>query len=310
MTPRTQFICARRWSRSAGLTCLLALSAAPQAGAVAAPAEPAIAADVRVPEAKVTLEARHLPLSQVLAEVKKQTGANLTIAAGTFAHEPKLTLSVTTMPLRECMESLAKLYDVVWQAAGANAFELRLSGLSEDEKALRHMGSAYNYWAWPFDDGRRPEYLPPRAAPDWKALVDDNLDLNAITTTGVPLADAPTELQQATRTEIEHKVAADLLLDTLLLNAAHGPLSISTARTPGLSGYILNQGKRNEKKFLHPNPLNVDITNKDGVSLGRFYLRPPTRGRELLSEHDVFPWVDPNAPLTKAAPQAAPQEGK
>ncbi len=277
--------------------------------ATAAPAEAVIPVDAVVPQAKVTLEARRLPLSQVLAEVKKQAGANLTMGEGTFAREPKLTLSVTEMPLREWMESLGALYDVVWQEAGPNTFALHPSEHSEKEKVLRHIGTSYNFWNWPAFDGHRPEYLPGRG-PDWKALVDHNLDLKAITTTGVPLADAPAELQQAVHAVIEQDVAKDLLSDTVLLNAANGPLRITVARPPGSGGYTIHAGQRNAKRVSVPLPLAVNILDPYGQTVGRFYSLPSSRGSELLNERELFPPTNPAAPPAAVGQQAEQQGGR
>jgi len=309
---------ARREFRRVGAACLLALSlgAAFSSRALCAdePPSPArdgvLAADAVVPEAKLTLEARRLPLSQVLAAVKQQTGAELTVAEGTFAREPKMTMAVSEMPLREWMESLAKLYDVKWQAAGPKSFQMKPSQISQGERGVRHMGSWFNAWAWPFEDEKRPKYLPPRVVPDWKGLVDNNLDLQAITTTGVPLAGAPAELQQAVRDSVQREVALRLLYESLLLNAAHEPLSLSVARPPGTSGYVLNPGRRDEKSFLSPNPVSVDVNSWDGKTVGRFDFRPPSRGRELLSEWALFPPEGMAPAQAAAAPQGEPEGGR
>jgi hypothetical protein len=188
--------------------------------------ESGLAADVVVPDAKITLEARRLPLREVVAAVAKQTKVALTIAPDTFDREPKLTLALTQMPLREWMESLATLYDVRWESNGPDAFRLQASGRSEGARGLRRMGTEYNYWNWSYRQAQRPDYLPARAVPDWKGMVDDNLDLNALNTTGVPFTAAPPELQKQVRATVEHHIATELLLNALRLDLARGPLSL------------------------------------------------------------------------------------
>jgi hypothetical protein len=203
-----------------------------------------------LPNSNITLEAHRLPLGEVMAAVRKQTGVTFSIAPATFLKEPKLTLAITELPLREWMESLAEMYGARWEAIGDNSFRLQSAGLSETEKGLKRIGSWYNYWRWSFQEGKRPDYLPQPVVPDWKDLVDNNLDLKAIATTGVSFTDAPPELQQAVREVVERSNAIELLTDALLLNATKGPLYIFVERPDGESGFILNAGKRNEKEFL------------------------------------------------------------
>lgn len=306
-TSRTRPLTTRRWK--IGAFCLLALCCAFPVMAAEEPnvipggaAGAIIAPDANVPQASVTLEARRLPLSQVLVEVKKQTGVDLTSAEGTFAREPKVTMAVSEMPLREWMESLGALYEVAWRSTGPNAFQMRPSGRSQNGIGVRHIGTAYNYWGRPAYDGRRPEYLPARVAPDWKALVDNNLDLEAITTTGVPLAQAPAELQRAVRAAIEQDVAQDLLFNTVLVNTVKGPISIRVARPPGGLEYVFKPGQRNEKRVSTAFPLSADINDVYGQTLGRLDFQPSSRGRELLNDPTLFAPSDPV--LAQAAPPA------
>lgn len=289
---------------TAGATMAAESKPAPPTNAIL---ESGLAAGLAVPEVKVTLEARRLPLRQVLAAVEKQTKVALTVAPDTFIQEPKLTLAVMQMPLREWMESLATLYDVRWEASGPGAFELQSSGRSEVARGLRRMGTEYNYWAWPFQRAHRPDYLPERIAPDWKGLVDNNLDLKTLNNTGVPLTDAPPELQQAVRAVVEHDIATKLLLDALLLDVAKGPLAISFAKPPGGAGWTVNKGRRNEKSSFTPYSVSADISGRYGVGVGRVELRPPSGGRELLNDPGLFAPLNPNAPnLTQVA---APAQG-
>ncbi len=305
------------WKRL-GTTLLLALSAMAVAGGVTIAAEepgPAdgvqasIAADAVVPDAKVTLEARRLPLSEVLAAISRQSKTALAIAPDAFAKEPRVTMAVSQMPLREWMESLATLYDARWEATGVAAFRLQSAGYSENQKGVRHMGSWYEYWEWPDQQAKRPAYLPRHAAPDWKGLVDNHLDLDAVTTAGVPFVNAPAELQQAARAAVESQVANGLLWNAMLLNAAKGPLTISVARPAGgLTVTSQNKAGRVTRTIHTPSPLAADILLGGVVLVEQFDFRPATRGRELLDDRSLFKQLDPNAP-GRGQVQAPAQNG-
>jgi hypothetical protein len=127
----------RRWERGLFLGLLLTMLAA-RAIATPDPAPDPGAADARL-ERKVSLKLARSPLSEIAAELRRQTGVPLT-ASAEVADEPAVVF-VTDLPLREVMDQLAKLFDYRWARSGeAPAYSYRLRQERESaqaEQALR-----------------------------------------------------------------------------------------------------------------------------------------------------------------------------
>lgn len=261
--------------------------------------EAGLSADAMVPNVPISVEAKRLPLSVLLNQVQEQSKVGLTIAPDTFPSEPKVTLAVAQMPLREWMDALAKLYDVRWAATGENKFELRTAGRTVEARDLRRMGPEYNYWGRSYMQNQRPEYLPPRAQPAFKNLVDDNLDLEALNKTGVAWKDVSPELQKAVRENVEHQIAFEWLLDALATDVAHGPLTVNFAKPPG--GLGLTAGK---KTMFTPFPVEAMVNGRYGVNVLKIDMVPSRRGRQFLQNQSVSA---AQAPTVNGVVQPLPQ---
>lgn len=249
---------------------------------------------IAVPDATITLEARRLPLPEVLAAVEKQGGVTLQIAPGTFARAPKLTMAVAQMPLREWMDTLAKLYDVRWQANGAQTFALQTCGRDELAHDIRLVGELYNYeWDWFYRDGM-PDYLKGRPVFPWKQVVDDNLDLAALNAKGVDLSTTPAELQQAVRHDIERQVAVQVLEWYRQLDGATDPLTIAFAKPPGGTSITDVDGPRAGTTVFTPHPVTADIRNHFNMTIMNFRMAPSQRGRDFFDDPmNALPDVNP-----------------
>ena len=253
-----------------------------------------VAKAVVVPDTKITLETRSLPLPQVLSAVQKQSGVTLSITPGTFAREPKVTMAVTQMPLREWMNALGNLYDVRWVANGPGSFEVRSTGRDALASALRTIGMVYDYNGEWYLAGGMPNYLASRPTFPWKQTVDENLDIAALNNQGVEWKDVPPDLQKAVREAVKRRIARDVLGQYRQLDGATGPLTITFAKRPG--GLTVTNGYNGKSKFT-PYPVEATIIDHNGMAVTKLDMVPSARGRDLL--------VDPHAGLRQMA--AAPQ---
>ena len=149
--------------------------------------------------AKITLQAKRQPLSEVLATLSAQSG--IALDGGELATTKRVTLSVRDMELRDAMASLEELYQADWQVQGENQYQLRPRTLLPWQRTLAQLGnlSLWGYyrtdWSRPF----APPYLTAEYAFDWEGLLK-KMDIKAVSSPeGVPLSTLPPELQAELR---------------------------------------------------------------------------------------------------------------
>ena len=149
--------------------------------------------DVTALQAKVSLEARQMPLSDLLAELKKQSGVAFAVADAFPASQTLLTLRLNQTPLASLMGSLSRIYGVRWNEENG-VWMLRAS----DKDAL-HLAVARTVGA---DGYLMPEKQLRRAQEqaDLVAEIYDSVEPEAWQAPdGVPLNKLPAELQQRLR---------------------------------------------------------------------------------------------------------------
>lgn len=146
----------------------------------------------------VTLEAKRMPLADVLKSFGKQSGA--TLDGGAFAARP-VTLGVRDMSLRDAMSVLERLYDATWQRTGDRAYALQAVDRPDWQKQLARMGCAacWGYWRDPFMRQAAPPYLSLDELPDWPALIAEVGVEKLQAPEGVAFADLPEHVQSALR---------------------------------------------------------------------------------------------------------------
>ncbi len=86
-------------------------------------------------QAKVSLEAKSLPLGELLALLQKQSGVNLRAAAGSPANEVRVTARIKEMPLWNLLAALSRLYGVEWNTSGPK--EYTMHGSSREKLSVR-----------------------------------------------------------------------------------------------------------------------------------------------------------------------------
>lgn len=93
----------------------------------------------------VTLTAERRPLTEVLAEVHKQTDVQLVVSGDAKAAEPLLTARVRAMPLSQWMQALQRLYGFQWQAGAHGAWNATLPDYQSLSSQLQRVGEPYYY---------------------------------------------------------------------------------------------------------------------------------------------------------------------
>jgi hypothetical protein len=99
-------------------------------------------------QAKMSFEAKRQPLAELLAELQKQSGVKLTLAAD--APQVRVTAYVQELSQAEDMNALTRLYGTKWSRDAENTYTLHGSGLSELEQTLIKVGDVnaaeYRFW--------------------------------------------------------------------------------------------------------------------------------------------------------------------
>ena len=191
---------------SGGLLCSLTMicSPLPTKGQEAAPAKPAatmtldkatLQKDIAL-QATISLEARRMPLSELLAAAQKQSGIILKAAADSPATRALMTARLKDVTLASLMTSLSRIYDVRWTKEGGgytmhgsdkDALSYRLiryqgldaSGFQDREAANRE------------DDALAEEIVNSLDREAWK------------TPEGVPVTELPEDVQDRLRGRFE-----------------------------------------------------------------------------------------------------------
>lgn len=195
-----------------------AQEAAPQAEA---PVAPAIA--VTTPDAarawrndarlntKISLEAKRMPLAQVLDALSKQSGVALD--GGALSATKRVTLSVTDMDAREVMTALEDLYQATWQPRGeaAGGYVLQARAMLPWQRNLAQLGNIH-YWGFYRTNGDRsyaPPYLTRRYAFGWDALMNELGEEPLQSPQGVLFSSLPPatqkEIRRVTSWEVQHQ---------------------------------------------------------------------------------------------------------
>ena len=157
--------------------------------------------------AKITLQAKRMPLSEVLAALSQQSGITLNGGATT----KRVTLSVHDMELREAMVALEDLYQADWQAQGEKGYLLHQREMLPWQRNLAQLGNIddWGYYRTRWSRSFAPPYLTTTYAYDWQELLD-SLDRQALESPeGVPFSSLPPEMQseirRVTSWEIKHQ---------------------------------------------------------------------------------------------------------
>ncbi len=187
------------WSQEAGPRAEVPVTPA----AVAVPARATGAARAWRDDARlggtITLEARRMPLAEVLAALSKRSGVELD--GGALSATKRVTLSVQDMNVRDVMSALEDLYQASWQARGAAGYVLQERQVQPWQRSLAQLGNIDNWgfyntnWSRPF----APPYLTPRYAFDWQALMNELGEDKLQSPEGVLFSSLPPKTQSEIR---------------------------------------------------------------------------------------------------------------
>lgn len=175
------------------------LTATPQSTAADLDHDPAL-------QVKISFQAKRLPLSDVIAELQKQTGITLTAAPDSPAATVRVLAVVKDMPLGAAMGAFTRLYGVTWTKQADNFYLMGKSQLTEpDQKLLSFANMGHReVYRWGQD--------PDRA---WEAGVRElmeNADREALRSkAGMAVADLPADLQTRLRQYVAERNAYFLL---------------------------------------------------------------------------------------------------
>lgn len=108
-------------------------------------------------QGKISLEARRMPLRELLAEAQKQGGIALQATADSPAVRALMTARLKDMTLATLMLSLARIYDVRWAKDGA-AYTMHASDNDElSYRMIRYQGQNWTYTTVPDREIRNRE---------------------------------------------------------------------------------------------------------------------------------------------------------
>lgn len=96
-------------------------------------------------QAKVSLEAKSLPLGELLALLQKQSGVNLRAAPGSPADEVRVTARIKEMPLWNLLAALGRLYGVEWSAGRQKEYTMHGSSRSKLSVRMLALGGTTRY---------------------------------------------------------------------------------------------------------------------------------------------------------------------
>lgn len=154
--------------------------------------------EVAALQAKVSLEARQMPLSELLDELKKQSGVAFAAADEFPAAKTLLTLRLNQTPLASLMGSLSRLYGVRWNEENG-VWMLRASDKDSLQLDIARSVGADGYMM-PEKENRRAQEQA-----DLVAEIYDSVDPELWNApTGVALGELPAELQQRLRQSREN----------------------------------------------------------------------------------------------------------
>lgn len=154
--------------------------------------------DVAELQSKVSLEARQMPLSELLTELKKQSGVAFAVADQFPAAKTLLTLRLNQTPLASLMGSLSRIYGVRWNQENG-VWMLRASDQDALQVAVARSVGADGY-LMPKKQNRRAQEQA-----DLSAEIYDSVEAELWEVPdGVPLSKLPADLQQRLRQSYEN----------------------------------------------------------------------------------------------------------
>lgn len=165
---------------------------------------------------QITLEAKHLPLSTLLAQVSEQSGVNIALSPNSSLSQKLVTARISQMNLFDFMGAIGRTYNAAWSKAGG-AFILTPKDDDAIAEGISQMGTPaffqYKDQLLPADAQKMPEdkdikahnalYQKVLLAVDRKTLASDR---------GLPLHALPPTLVDALKSQFQKANAASLLL--------------------------------------------------------------------------------------------------
>ena len=211
--------------------------------------------------APVSLQLKEQPLTQVLAEVQKQSGLNLSLSpdAKPALGAKSVTLSVQGMPLGELMQSVAHLYGAQWKSEN-DGYTLSDGHLSPARQELLRAGDLqwYRFWQHPLLQPKAPARFTLEELPNWKDEFTRLGLFDALSSPqGVAFADLPADTQLKLRTIMLRNLSSYLIHDYSEAASLEHDLTIRTGLT--------TQASVNGKPL--PRSLQLSVLADDGTSL-------------------------------------------
>ncbi len=150
-------------------------------------------------QAKVSLEARQMPLSELLVALQQQSGIAFAVADEFPSAQTLLTLRLNQTPLASLMGSLSRIYGVHWDEENGT-WMLRASDQGSLQVAIARSVGADGHMM-PLKQARQAQEQA-----DLVAEIYDSVDSELWKApTGVPLISLPAQLQQRLRQSRENE---------------------------------------------------------------------------------------------------------
>ena len=158
----------------------------------------------------ISLEAKRLPLSELLAAVAKKSGVSLKVAAGAAVQGAVFTGYIQDMPLRSLMSTLSRLYGVIWTKSGEQQFTMHDSEHGELYVKLLQRGDLYVPRT--MQEARQEIQQRQRAVRGLVQEILNTVGMPALhSREGVPFSALPPLLQSSLRRSMEEGAAGSLI---------------------------------------------------------------------------------------------------
>lgn len=263
---------------------------------------------------EISLEAKRLPLREIVAQLQKQSGVSLSLGADAPA-DKTLTALVTKMPLATFLETLSRVYGVSWEKVG-DAYQMRGNQRGELHLQLLQVGDPYRY-RFRFMFYNRTDREQNRVALG-RAVVKQ-VGLEALKTPqGVAFESLAKPLQERVKYAIEESAAERMSTMLYQFNAlltqelTHGELDLHFANGVGLQANNPNGNVMRTHPMIF-NDFQFNVTSSVGPpEMLQFFVESrdgqlSTPVFELISRSS---WQEPQSPANAPGRRRLPPVGR